>query len=291
MTFDAFLETAWSDHGDRPEEVADRLAASTSVITTASHIGPYARIVAHVFGEHLGAWQRGLDLLQSLRALPAAARDAAAEAAIARAHATLRVASGDEVAIAPFAGEDRVSILAAVAAMLAGRGEFGRAIAAYGDALALAESGLPDGSPALRALAVGGNNLAATLEQKRNRDAAETAGMVVAAEGALMYWRRAGTWLEEERALYRLARSLLEAGQPHAAIGHAQACVSVCAAHDAPAFERFFAQAVLAIAERAAGNAAGFAAACAAARQQYEQVPADERAWCADDLAELGAQP
>ncbi|MFO1315605.1 MAG: hypothetical protein U1F58_08360 [Burkholderiales bacterium] len=287
MTFDAFLETAWNDHGDRPDEVADRLAASTAVITAASHVAPYARIVAHVYGEHLGAWQRGLDLLHALRALPAAAGDAGAEAAIARSIATLRVASGDEAAAAPLAGEDRVSVLAAVAATLAGRGEFERAIAAYADALAHAARGLPDGSPALRALAVGGNNLAASLEEKRDRSARETEGMLAAAEGGLTYWRRAGTWLEEERALYRLARSLLAAGRPQGAVGHAQACVSVCAAHDAPPFERFFADAILAVALRAAGDADGFAAARAAARRHYEQVPADERTWCAADLAEL----
>lgn len=288
MTFDAFLETAWNDHGDRPDEVAERLATSTTVIAAAGHVAPYARIVAHVYGEHLGAWQRGLDLLQSLRALPAAAGDAAAEAALARAIATLRIASGDEAAAAAFAGEDRVSVLAAVAAMLAGRGDFGRALAAYGDALAHAERGLPDGSPALRALAIGGNNLAAALEGKRDRDAAETAGMVAAAEGGLTYWRRAGTWLEEERAHYRLARSLLAAGRAPDAVRQAQACCSVCAEHGAPAFERFFACAVLAVAQRAAGNADGFAAARDEAKRQYAQVPADERQWCAGDLAELG---
>lgn len=289
MTFDEFLATAWNDHGDRPDEVAQRLATSTAVIAAAGHIPPYARIVAHVYGEHLGAWQRGVDLLRSLRALPAAAGDAGAEAAIARSVATLRVAGGDEAAAAPFAGEDRVSVLAAVAAMLAGRGDFGRAIAAYRDALALAERGLPDGSPALRALAVGGNQVAVALEGKRDRDAAEAAGMVAAAQGGLTYWRRAGTWLEEERAHYRLARSLLAAGRAVDAVRHAQACVAVCAGNDAPAFERFFAFAVLAVAQRAAGNADGFAAAREEARRHYEQVPADERAWCADDLAELGA--
>ena len=44
---------------------------------------------------------------------------------------------------------------------------------------------MPDGSPALRALAVGGNNLAATLEEKPDRDARETRGMVDAARAAL----------------------------------------------------------------------------------------------------------
>lgn len=287
MTFDAFLEAAWNDHGDRPEEVAQRLASEMEVVTAAGHVAPYARIVAHVYGEHLGAWQRGVDLLEALCALPAAA-DPGAQAAIARSVATLRVAGGDEAAAAAFAGEDRVSVLAAVAAMLAGRGEHARAIAAYRDALALAARGLPDGSPALRALAVGGNQVAVALEGKHDRDANETAGMVAAAEGGLVYWRRAGTWLEEERAHYRLARSLLAAGRPADAVRAAQACVSVCAANDAPAFERFFAFAVLAVAQRAAGNAAGFAAARDEARRQHAAVPADERTWCAGDLAELG---
>ena len=78
---------------------------------------------------------------------------------------------------------------------------------------ACAVAGLPPESPAIRALAVGGNNLAAALEAKTDRDPTETRGMIDAAEGGLKYWKQAGTWLEEERAEYRLARSLLQAGE------------------------------------------------------------------------------
>ncbi len=111
--------------------------------------------------------------------------------------------------------------------------------------------------------------------------------MVTAAQHGLRYWKQAGTWLEEERAEYRLARSLVQAGSPDAAVVSAQRCIDVCAANDAPAFERFFAYAVLALAQRAAGHAAAFALAREQARQQLALVPPDEQHWCASDLAEL----
>ncbi|MFO1309413.1 MAG: hypothetical protein U1F64_13385 [Burkholderiales bacterium] len=287
MTFDAFIESAWNDHGDRPAEVADRIAASTGLVATADRIAPYARLATHVFGEHLGEWERGVRLLESLRALPAYDASPAAEGAIARGIGALRYAEGDAHAVDTLALDDRIAAIAIASAALAGRGEHGRAIAALEGALALAESGLPDGSPALRALAVAGNNLACVLEEKADRDAAQTRGMVAAAEAALSYWKRAGTWLEEERAHYRLARSLLCAGRPRDAAASARRCLDVCVAHEAPAFERFFGHAALAAALRASDDAAAFEAARHDALDCYEEVPADERRWCAGDLAAI----
>ena len=155
---------------------------------------------------------------------------------------------------------DRIAVLATASSALMGQREFARSITAYQEALRLAEMGLPAGSPALRALAIGGNNLATGLEEKTDRDAVETKGMVAAAEGGLKYWRLAGTWLEEERAEYRLARSLLQAGDPGGAVNHALRCVEVCAANNAAPFERFFGYAVLAIAHKRNADEASFAA-------------------------------
>ena len=144
------------------------------------------------------------------------------------------------------------------------------------------------GAERVGALAVGGNNLAAALEEKADRTPAQTAGMVDAARAALANWKRAGGWLEEERAEYRLAHSLLEAGQAAAAVGSARRCVAVCTQHAAAPLEQVFAHAVLALALRASGDAAGGDAARAQARHWFEQVPADERAWCEPELEKLG---
>ncbi len=289
MDFDTFIANAWDEHGDRPQDVADRLAASLHLVVSPAHIPPYTRLAAHVFGEHLGQWGRGVKLIESLRRLPAFDGGFAAVGALARGVATLRYASGDPAALDALSREDRVAALAGAAAALAGRNDFKPAIGAYTEALRLAEPGLPNESAALRALAIGGNNLAAALETRRGRDAGETAGMVAAAEGGLKYWKLAGTWFEEQRAEYRLARSLLQAGAPEAARHCAERCIAVCENHAAPAFERFFGHAVLALAQRAMGDAAAFETARDSARQLYTQVAAEERHWCDEDLAELEA--
>jgi len=109
MTFDTFLETAWSDHGDHPQEVADRLASSLHVVETAEHIPPFARLVMHVYGEHLGQWDRGIALLESLRRVPASAGSAAAAGALDRNIATLRYAGGDTYVLESLSNEDRIS--------------------------------------------------------------------------------------------------------------------------------------------------------------------------------------
>ena len=288
MTFDAFLETAWSDHADRPQEVADRLAASLHVVRAPEHIPPFARLLTHVFGEHLGQWHRGTDLLESLRSLPAYDGGGAVTGALTRSIATLRYASGDNSALASLSPEDRVSVLATAAAAFSGRNEFRRALAAYSEAVRLANAGLPSGSPAIRALAIGGNNLAAALEEKAHRDAAETKGMIAAAESALKYWKSAGTWLEEERAEYRLTRSLMQAGESRAAIQSAERCIHVCRLNDAPAVEQFFGYAALALAQQASGDAGSFEVSRKHALHQFEKVPREERHWCASDRKELG---
>ena len=286
MNFEQLIETAWTEHGDRPQEVADRLAVLLPMITSGEHVAPFARIVTHVYGEHLGQCDRGVALLESVRRLPPYSDTPAVGGMIARSVATLRYVAGDTGSVNRLPVEERTAALATAASALTAREEWKRALAAYAQAIELA-AGLPEGSPAFRALAIGGNNLSAALEDRDPRDRAETDGMVAAARGGLAFWRRAGTWLEEERALYRLARSLLAAGQPVEAIQHAQQCADVCAANRAPAFERFFASAVLARAYRESDRAADYRKARNEALDWFDQVPDYEREWCEADLAEL----
>jgi hypothetical protein len=288
MSFDAFLQSAWNDHADRPQEVAERLAVSFEIIETAEQIPPFARLATHVFGEHLGQWSRGAAVLESLRTIPAFDTGPLVSGAVTRGVAVLRYASGDHGVLAPLTLDDRVSVLATAASAFAGLGQFKPAISTYDEAVQLAQIGLPPGSPAIRALAAGGNNLASALEAKRDRDAVETRGMIAAAEGGLAFWKLAGTWLEEERAEYRLARSLLEAGESGAAIDSARRCIAVCVGNNAPAFERFFGYAALGLAQRVSGDAAGFEASREQARRQFEAVTPDEAPWCKSALEELG---
>ena len=288
MSFATFIETAWADHADHADEVATRLAGSFELLQSPADIPPFARIVTHVYGEHLARWNAGIDLLESLRGRPPWDDSEDAAGAVRRGVAVLRYAGRLDDSPAQLSSQDRIAVLATASSALIGQREFARSIGAYGEALRLADSGLPAGSPALRALAIGGNNLACGLEEKTDRDDFETKGMVAAAEGGLKYWRLAGTWLEEERAEYRLARSLLQAGDSADAVSHALRCKEVCAANNASPFEQFFAHAVLAIAHRRNADEPAFATARAEAMRFLEQVAPDEKQWCESDRKELG---
>lgn len=288
MEFEEFIRTAWAEHADQPDDVAERLALSLDRVELPAHVAPFAGIVTHLFGEHLARYDDGVELLESMRRLPACHGQAEALGIVSRSVAALRFASGEERALDVLAPQDRISVLANASGAILGQNDFGRAIAAYDEALRLARKHRPE-ARAQRSLAVAGNNLASSLEEKADRSASETEGMLRAAEAALTYWAQAGTWLEVERAEYRLTRSLLQAGQAGAAIEHARECIAVCAANDAPAFERFFGEAVLAIAQRSAGDSAGFAAARERALALFTQVPDDEQQWCAPELKELHA--
>lgn len=287
MNLDTFLAAAWSEHGENPQQVADQMMSSLHLLTAPTDIVAFARLLTHIYGEHLGQWTMGVGMLNSLRSLSAYDGSADCEGAINRSVAALLYAGGDNSALLPLGDEDQVCALAMVAAALAGRQDLTRALQAYSRALELADAGLPTGSPAVRALAVGGNNLAATLEERQDRDAAQTQGMIAAAEGALKYWKLAGTWLEEERAEYRLSRSLLQAGRAQAAVDSGQRCVALCELNQAPAFELFFGYAVLALARRAAGAADLFLVARQQALNAFASVPIEERQWCESDLSEL----
>lgn len=287
MNLDTFLAAAWSEHGENPQQVADQMMSSLHLLTAPTDIVAFARLLTHIYGEHLGQWTMGVGMLNSLRSLSAYDGSADCEGAINRSVAALLYAGGDNSALLPLGDEDQVCALAMVAAALAGRQDLTRALQAYSRALELADAGLPTGSPAVRALAVGGNNLAATLEERLDRDAAQTQGMIAAAESALKYWKLAGTWLEEERAEYRLSRSLLQAGRAQAAVDSGQRCVALCELNQAPAFELFFGYAVLALARRAAGAADLFLVARQQALNAFASVPIEERQWCESDLSEL----
>ena len=115
--------------------------------------------------------------------------------------------------------------------------------------------------------------------------------MLLAAESGLKYWKLAGTWLEEERAEFRLAHSRLAAGLAQSAITSAERCIAICNAHNAPTIERFFGLAALALAQRAAHRIADFEASRASAEALFAQLPIDDRDWCAEMLAQLRASP
>ena len=114
--------------------------------------------------------------------------------------------------------------------------------------------------------------------------------MLDAARQAREAWSRAGGWMETERADDQLAMCHAVAGQGHEAVTHARACLAVCEANAADAYERFFAFEALAHAHAVAGQAAAAKRARDRMAECLQQVDdADSRADAEPCLAKVDA--
>jgi hypothetical protein len=277
--FDTLLQQAWARHADDAAAVAAWLAGEApAAARSADQVGALAGLVHHVCGEHLARWAEGRALLRALGAHPAA--DDESRAAVRRFSASLALGAGDADDRAALGRSDRLRVGAMAAASLAPH-DTTRALLLLQETLADAEQPPLDAAdPANRALAVAGNNLACTLEEKTGRSAAERELMILAAQTGRRYWERAGTWLETERAEYRLAMTWLQAGDAAQARRHAQACAALVQANAGAVLEHFFAQEALARAEHAAGEVEALAAALRETQESFDRLDDDDRGFC-----------
>ena len=290
MEFDAFIDQAWTDHATDSAAVAARLQAEgLALVSDAQQLAGLAHLAHHVFGSHLARWQDGIELQQQLAALPCCEGGSAEAQAIARNISALRLAGGlgDDRPAASLS--DRIR-LGALAANNLAEHDAARAAALLEEAVALAETaGLPDSDPYHRALAVTGNNLAAALEEKPALSAEERQLMILAAQTGRRHWAIAGTWLETERAEYRLAMSWLKAGDTAQARQHAQNCLEIVKAHDDVALEAFFGWEALGVVERADGKATGHGQAVLQAEAAFARLADGDQGWCRASLDKLKA--
>lgn len=268
MSFEKFIQTGWQRHANHTDEVAASLKSTRP--ETAQQVGPYAQLVLHVYGEHLGRFGEGNDLLGGLVALCAGNEEAMQ--GLARAIATFEVCAGKPAGNFPASDAARIHAMAASA--LCGAGFTEKAKSCLDKALGLAEK-LSGKDPAFRALAVTGNNMAAGLEEKKDRKPVETELMLSAAGVGRRFWEKAGTWLETERAEYRWAKSCLAAGDSKGALDHSLACLAICEANNAEAMELFCAHEVLFLAEKAAGKKPN----AAKAREYFAKLGDDDQKW------------
>jgi len=289
MDFNTFMSQAWDDHATDARAVAQRLHEGVALVADQPQLARLADLAHHVHGEHLGDWQPGIVFIERLATLPAFVPDGPSGQTLRRCLASLALSAGDDPDLAALPPSDRIRVSALAAGNLAQHDTTfaGRLLR---DALDRARaSGLPATDPMNRALAVTGNNIACTLEEKPGRSDGERALMILAAQTARHFWAIAGTWLETERAEYRLAMTWLQAADLAQARTHAQNCLEIVAANDGAALERLFGWEALGLVERAAGNATGHAQALARAREAFAELADADKAWCAASVDKLAA--
>jgi len=289
MDFNTFMSQAWDDHATDARAVAQRLHEGIALVADEPQLARLADLAHHVHGEHLGDWRSGIAFIERLATLPAFVPDGPSGQTLRRCLASLALSAGDEPDVAALSSSDRIRVGALAASNLAQHDTTfaGRLLR---DALDRARAaGLSATDPMNRSLAVTGNNIACTLEEKPGRSDDERALMILAAQTARHYWAIAGTWLETERAEYRLAMTWLQASDLAQARSHAQSCLEIVAANDGAALERLFGWEALGRVERAAGNATGHAHALARAREAFAGLADVDKAWCAASVDELAA--
>ena len=287
MDFNTFVGKAWDEHATDSQAVAQRLSEGLALVTTEPELTRLMDLAHHVHGQHLGAWRAGTAFIERLAALPPFAPEGASGQALRRCVASLAVCERADAEPNALATSDRIRVAAMAATNLAEH-DSARAMQLLQQALGQAEAaGLAAVDPMHRALAVAGNAIAVALEEKTARSADERELMILAAQTARYHWAIAGTWLETERAEYRLAITWLQAGALAQARTHAQNCLAIVAANEGAALERLFGWEALGRVERAAGNAAGHAQALLNARTAFAELTAADQAWCAVSIDRL----
>lgn len=295
LSLSAWLAQVLDRHADAPQAVAAALRERIPTLPADEDGAQALRLAEHVWLAHLGD-PAGLAAL--VAALPAAAwsgtsaqpdgSPAQAQARIAWALAMLAGQPAPPLAQAP-----RWRALQNVVLALAQQGRCAQAEAVLlVDEAAAAAGGASDAG---RAYAASANNVAQDLNAGPRGDAARDHLMLVAAHLSRRAWAQAGTWVNQQRAEYRLALCHAVLGRGETALVHAWRCLAACEAgdgqHPADAVEHYFAREALARAHRAAGDAA---AAQAEAERMAGLLPSITSAdglrdWCAQTLRDLPA--
>ena len=289
-TLEGLLNDGWSYH-DRDGE---RLAGELEAVSEAPPelLAAFVHLAVHTIGEHMGDWPRAYALGQRiLRGHTASGQTAPAWERLCVA----AVLSADGVGAAELELTALDVAEAPVASLLAMRLHLIDALASadriaeacriFPLVLDVASCAVP--TPILdRAVAITGNNLAWLLHDLPTRSSYEDALMSRAADASLAAWRRCGSWINEELALYLGARVAHARGDAASALDLAGAGLQVIAANDRRPFDsaRFhlLRAAALTVLNDPAGRAQALAEADAAGEQiafgDLKQQYAAERA-------------
>lgn len=286
MDFNQYLDQAWTDHATDSLKVAQNFKIGFDLLQNESETSDLAHLVTHVMGQHLGKWQEGIDWLKKIQGHPLA-KSQDNQIALHRYIASLELAMGKRKNLDEFSTSDKIRIYALATNAVSEQTDSKTTKSFFVSALELTQLGLAKEDPANRSLAATGNNLACTLEEKPSRSPTEVELMILAAETGRKYWEIAGTWLQVERAEYRLSQTYLKAGNLKKALEHAQNCIEISNENSAPALELFFGYEALALVEKARENRIGFDMAVRHAEENFNKLSDGDKKWCEKSLIGL----
>lgn len=286
MTFEEYLNDAWANHPTQSAELLKNFKEHFSLVSSADEITAMGHLITHVTGEHLGQWGKGIQLLEELSVHPHI-KD---RTAINRFIASLSLGEDQNFSISHFADSDKVRILAMTASALASQNDLIRAGQYLEQAEKICRIKLNHQDPANRSLAVAGNNLASTLEEKPQLSTEECHLMLHAAFVGRKFWEIAGSWIEVERAEYRLAKSFLKADILDKAYEHAEKCLEIVSQNGNDPLEVFFGYEAMALIEKAKKNQLGHEEAVRGMYEAFSRLNTDDQSWCKETLERVAGE-
>ena len=286
MDFNTYLNNAWNDHAHDANAVAHNFGQGLTLAQTTDQLSQLARLGTHVYSEHLGRWNDGIIFLNQIKTQTSySAESTGSQMKIYE--ASLALSSQPNTKISSFTVSEQIRILGMSASAMSEQGQPEKAKSYFLKALDLAKSGLEATDPANRSLAITGNNLATSLEEKKERTPQETELMILSAQIGRQFWEIAGTWKETERAEYRLSKTYLQASNYDKSFSHARNCIEICEKNGAPAIEFFFGYEAIALAERARGQKVRYEFAVGQMKKYLNEVPENEKPWCQSALEKI----
>ncbi len=237
---DAFINQSWQQHEAQPQQTYTQLEQALSEVEDTNHAERILPLMLHTSIGHLH------DPKQFLTSLDKLENGVASQCMVRQRAKTVAQYFVDQTTdhIVDLEDVDQRRVFAQIANELSAMNELEQASIW----LAKAANGIDSdqtAEPLARSIAITGNNLACQYEELETRSEAQVERMLEAAKLALENWKVAGGWMQEERAEYRLAMSLLKAGNPLQAKVHADRCEVICRENGEDAFELFYAHDLL----------------------------------------------
>ncbi len=208
---DDLIGAGWRYHDTESERLARELETADLGELDGEAPAHCLRLSNHTIGEHLGDWPRARRFAEAVCAAdPNHLKIATvgAHLAVARymddADAAAQQAEIDCLGAAQDPLGTYLMVKSSLAGALAGTGRFADAGLVIGAANRLA-SGMDGPGSSARSMAIVNNNLASELVDHDDLDAEQARLMLACADAAHTFWKRCGTWVNEERALCLLA--------------------------------------------------------------------------------------
>lgn len=278
MKFSDYLNQAWKEHGDQPQKVADNYNTGISLMTEETEIASMAQLVLHVSMEHLSSPKQAKTAIRSLKDLTVYDENGKSGQSLKRSDAIIDCLESGNEDFSEFSEADQVRIHCLVASLTLGMGQSEKSQSHLEKSLAIYETE-NDLGEAIKSLAITGNNMACTLEEMNERDATEDSLMELAALTGRQFWEKCGSWVEVERAEYRLAKTYIQLKNSIKAFEHAQNCVAICKENKADDLEMAFAYECLASIEEHKDNEFGKKQAVEMLQKHFSQVSSEDQEW------------